>query len=257
MSTPVLWQIEVSHFSEKVRWALDHKGIEHDRKTPPPPVCPAISLVLNRGRASTFPVLQLDDTTIVDSTAIIAALERRYPDPPLYPASPSEREQALALEEHFDEELGRYSRLLAFHFMLGHPPALEAFIAGTMPAKAAANATVRAGAARGASVFLNARYRVSKSGAADESRAKVLAAMDRLDAELERSGGPYLVGDTFTVADLTAASLFVPIVHPPEGPDLPDPPPDFVAFVDPLRDRPGFVWVQDTFARHRQNARRP
>ena len=33
---PVLWQIEISHYSEKVRWALEHKGIDHVRRTPLP-----------------------------------------------------------------------------------------------------------------------------------------------------------------------------------------------------------------------------
>ena len=33
---PVLWHIEVSHYNEKARWALDHKGIEHERRAPPP-----------------------------------------------------------------------------------------------------------------------------------------------------------------------------------------------------------------------------
>jgi glutathione S-transferase len=27
MDTPLLWHIPLSHFSEKVRWALDYKGI--------------------------------------------------------------------------------------------------------------------------------------------------------------------------------------------------------------------------------------
>ena len=27
MDTPVLWHIPFSHYSEKVRWALDYKGI--------------------------------------------------------------------------------------------------------------------------------------------------------------------------------------------------------------------------------------
>ena len=30
-SRPVLWQIAISHYSEKVRWALDWKGIPHVR----------------------------------------------------------------------------------------------------------------------------------------------------------------------------------------------------------------------------------
>ena len=29
---PVLWHFPVSHFNEKVRWALDFKGISHVRK---------------------------------------------------------------------------------------------------------------------------------------------------------------------------------------------------------------------------------
>jgi glutathione S-transferase len=32
MDTPLLWHIPLSHFSEKVRWTLDYKGIAHRRK---------------------------------------------------------------------------------------------------------------------------------------------------------------------------------------------------------------------------------
>lgn len=40
--------------------------------------------------------------------------------------------------------------------------------------------------------------------------------MDRLELELSASG--YLVGDSFTVADLTAAALFYGVARPPEFP---------------------------------------
>src|SRR5439155_3389452 len=80
MAKPTLWQIEISHFSEKVRWALAHKGVEHERRAPTPGAHMVVALWLTRGRHKTFPVLQLDGRTIGDSTAIIAALERRYPD---------------------------------------------------------------------------------------------------------------------------------------------------------------------------------
>jgi hypothetical protein len=29
LDTPLLWHIPLSHFSEKVRWTLDYKGIAH------------------------------------------------------------------------------------------------------------------------------------------------------------------------------------------------------------------------------------
>ena len=44
--------------------------------------------------------------------------------------------------------------------------------------------------------------------------------MDRLEAELD--GGDHLVGDAFSVADLTAAALFTPLIRPPERPFMPD-----------------------------------
>ena len=33
MDTPLLWHIPLSHFNEKVRWALDYKRIPHTRRS--------------------------------------------------------------------------------------------------------------------------------------------------------------------------------------------------------------------------------
>jgi hypothetical protein len=30
---PVLWQFRLSHYNEKARWALDYKGIPHERRS--------------------------------------------------------------------------------------------------------------------------------------------------------------------------------------------------------------------------------
>src|SRR6516225_2401221 len=112
---PTLWHIAISHYSEKVRWALDDKSVEHERRTAPPGMHIAVALWLTRGRGFTFPILELDGRRIADSTAIIAALEQRFPEPALYPVDPEERRRALELEEFFDEELGPYARRLPFH----------------------------------------------------------------------------------------------------------------------------------------------
>ena len=74
-------------------------------------------------------------------------------------------------------------------------------------------------AARYATAFAGVRYGVKSSEAAELARGKVLAALDRLEAELD--GNEYLVGDRFSVADLTAAALFYPLAFPPEGPTVP------------------------------------
>jgi len=85
----------------------------------------------------------------------------------------------------------------------------------------------------------------------------VTAALDRLDAELEAGGGEYLVGDSFSVADLTAAALFYPLALPEGAPLPPDQPlPEgFQRFREPLKDRPGMEWVRGIFRRHRQPAK--
>jgi glutathione S-transferase len=122
-SRPVLWQLQISHYNEKVRWALDYKGVEYERRSLLPGFHKAKTKRLT-GDVDTTPVLTLDGRSIGDSTAIIAAIEERWPQPPLYPADPAERERALALEDFFDEELGPHIRRAAYHELLDHPKLL-------------------------------------------------------------------------------------------------------------------------------------
>src|SRR3954470_8934865 len=93
---PVLWHLKVSHYNEKVRWALDYKGIPHVRRAADPGRHRAIARRLTG--AATFPVLLLDGEPIGDSTRIIEALERRDPEPALYPSDLEARRRALAIE---------------------------------------------------------------------------------------------------------------------------------------------------------------
>ena len=64
--------------------------------------------------------------------------------------------------------------------------------------------------------FLDLRFSTSSPELAESAEAKVVAALDRLDAELD--GRTYLAGDRFSVANLTAASLLYPMVLPPQRP---------------------------------------
>ena len=104
--TVVLWHIEVSHYNEKARWALDYKGIPYSSRVPMPGLHRVSALVATRGKHQRLPVVEIDGRRIGDSTAIIAALEEHTPEPPLYPADAEARRRALELEDWFDEELG-------------------------------------------------------------------------------------------------------------------------------------------------------
>ncbi len=246
---PVLWQLEISHYNEKVRWALDYKRIPHIRRS----LLPGIHLIVARrltGDVDTTPVLTIDGRSIGDSTRIIAALEERWPQPPLYPADPGERARALELEEFFDEQLGPHIRRAVYFVLLDEPDiVLPLFLHGQrLPAR----------------VLLRLMFPILKAGmrrrmqieeqAAAQSRDKCVAAMDRLEAEIGPSG--YLVGDSFTVADLTAASLFYPLVQPRQFPypsvnRIPEAGHEFVAS---LAMRPGAQWVAEIYDRHREPA---
>ncbi|MFN8114340.1 MAG: glutathione S-transferase family protein [Solirubrobacterales bacterium] len=256
--TATLWQIPVSHYSEKARWALERKGIEHERRSPPPPSHIAIALWLTRGASHTFPVLVLDGRAIGDSAAIIAALEEVQPDPPLYPDDPSDRRRALEIEEFFGRELGPYARALVFHDLRDAPGGFADFAAPMLPGPIRDTRAGRAAGGALARTYTQLRFRVAGEETSEQARAKILAALDRLERELDAGDGTYMVGGRFSVADLTAAALFGPIVQPPEGPDVTaEPPPAFEEFRAEIADRAGYRWVQETFARERGDARRP
>jgi glutathione S-transferase len=247
---PTLFQLDVSHYSEKARWALDYKQVPHVRRSPLPGAHMIVSLALTRGESVTLPLLQIDGRTIADSTAILAAIEAHWPDPPLYPADPEQRRRALELEDFFDEELGPHARLLPFHELTNEPAIFAEVAAAAVPGPL--------GKAKGlvglyARTYTGLRFGVRDRAAAATARAKIIAALDRLEAELEAGGGEFLVGESFSVADLTAASLFYPVVGPEQGPlpaEIPTPP-ALERFRAEIADRPGYAWVEETFRRHR------
>ncbi len=88
--------------------------------------------------------------------------------------------------------------------------------------------------------------------AAIEAAPKAIeAGLSRIEAE--RGSAGYLVGDAFSVADLTAASLLAPLVGPPQlqYPPARDLGPEIGRYRDALSQREGFRWVLEMFARHR------
>jgi glutathione S-transferase len=246
MNRPVLWHLPLSHYSEKVRWALDYKGVQHERHTPIAGYHMALALVLTRGRQYTLPVVELDGRRIGDSTAIIAALEQRHPEPPLYPSDPEARRRALALEDWFDEHLGPAIRRYVFHMLRGERELFDELATQQIPPPLRSHPRVAGAYAR---LFTGARFQAVSDDKAQEARQNTVAALDRLESELGEN--EYLVGEHFTVADLTAAALFYPLVLPPEGPVSMEVPGEVSELRDSLAERRGYQWVTEMFAHHR------
>jgi len=242
----VLWHIELSHYNEKARWALDFKRIPHERRVPMPGLHGVRAVWLTRGGQRRLPVLELDGRRIGDSTAIIAALEEYQPEPPLYPPGPAERARALALEDWFDEHLAPPLRLFVWHHTL---PDTDAVGAALFTRPSPGRVRLLRAVAPVAKRMVRMDFHINDETAA-EARKQVVAGMDRLESEIQPSG--YLAGDRFSVADLTAAALYTPLIAPPERPYAPPTmPAPLLELREELMARPGAEWIFETYARHR------
>jgi glutathione S-transferase len=244
--TPTLWQLRLSHFNEKARWALDHKQVPHARRTSLP-AFHAVRALRMTGRR-TMPILVLDGQAIRNSDRIIAALEERHPDHTLYPEDPAERQRALELEQDFGEGLGPdVRRIFLFHWLGEDPQTLCR--AYTKPVSSAYRRTYTAAFSLTQAVMRQAMN--LRAPAAEGSTDGLRATLDRIGSELD--GGDYLVGGRFSVADLSAASLLAPLLRPPEYQyDFPEPnAPSLEALRSELAEHRAWRWAQEMWSRHR------
>jgi len=245
MDLPLLWHIPLSHFSEKVRWALDYKQVAHRRQVL------GADYLIRAWRATghgTLPILHLDGRAIGDSTAIIAALEARFPEPSLYPADADARRRALALEDDFDEHLGPALRAAVVTPLFRSDPDVALRMLTTGMAERARE--MLRPLLWIFPTFYRWRHDIS-AAKLDADRATVRAALDRI--ERERDGRPHLVGDAFSVADLTAAAMLSPLLQPPElqyphGIELP---PYLDEYRATIAAHPAAEWALGVYRRHR------
>lgn len=206
-----LYQFPLSHYCEKVAWAIDHKGLP----------CRKINLlpgphVFRLRRLSgdrTVPVLVDGDKVIRDSSKIITYLDKKYPKDLLTPEDPVLCTQALGWEKRLDEEIGANLRRWGYwHLLRENPKAiLNAFLHD--------QSTVTKKIYPCFFPLLKTVMRRDMRIYADEaekSRQILFATMEELDRFLENK--TYLVGDAFTRADLAACALLYPMVRPPEHP---------------------------------------
>jgi glutathione S-transferase len=242
---PTLYHFRISHYNEKVGWALDFKRRPHVRKA----LIPGFHLARTRLMTgqNKLPALRIGARTICDSSAILAELERLWPEPPLVPRDDALRRRALALEEHFDEEVAPDLRRLFWSCYIDKDDACARMATdGSGPLVAAAW--------RAAFPLLRPLMRANMGLDAErvgQARARLEAHFDRLESELGGSG--FLAGESFSIADLTAAAVFSAIIRPPQFPySLPEPqPPGLVRLRERSAGRRGHQWVLDVYARHR------
>ncbi len=245
MSAPRLLHFRVSHYNEKVRWALDHKSWPHVREAQIAGWhIPRVRWLSGQNK---IPVLILDGEVLAGSSHILAELERRRPEPALFPEDPAELERAREIERYFDEEVAPELRRLFWSTYVGDA------------AKCAEMATAGFSSAtralwQGSFPILRPLFTRNMgldAASLERAHARLASHFDRLESEIGPHG--YLVGDRFGLADLAAASVMTAILRPPEFPyPLPEPWPEALAALrDSVARREGARWTYAIYAKHR------
>jgi glutathione S-transferase len=172
-----LYGVNASPFVRKVRVVLAEKDLsyEHD------PVIP-IGVSDDYKKISPLgkiPALADDGKVLPDSSVICAYLDRRYPNPPLYPSDPYEYGRALWLEEYTDTALVEVAGPKIFFQRVIRPLFFQQECDEAVVEKA-----------------INEELPIR---------------FDYLDRQLH--GKEYLAGDRFSVADIALGSQLVNLAH--------------------------------------------
>jgi len=238
-----LYQFPISHYCEKIRWALDHKGIEYKKIN----LLPGLHLKHTKkiAKQSSVPVLIDGEHIVQNSNDIITYLDKTYAQKSLTPKDEDHKRQALEWENYVDKELGAHVRCVCYHILLDHPEIVIPFFTHEGPWYG--------------KLFMKFGFKKLQSKmryfmkineeTAQESYEKMKLVIEKLYEHLQTN--KYLVGDEFTRADLAAASLLAPLCQPNGyGLEWPEKTPKrLLAISDEFEDK--LKWVHDVYANYR------
>jgi glutathione S-transferase len=125
-----LFVVHGSHPSAAVKRALELKGVDFKLFEFTPP-SHALGMRVLFGRR-TVPGIRFDDGEKVQgSLAIMQALERRYPEPPLYPSNPDARAAVVDAERWGEATFQPVARRIIWPAFARNPEALHSFQQGS------------------------------------------------------------------------------------------------------------------------------
>ena len=202
----VLYQFPISHYCEKIRWAMDYKGLDYSLKN----LFPGLHLRTTKKMApkTYVPILLDHGEQVQNSHVILNYLDDKYPEKSLTPTDPEQLEEALAWEKYCDVEIGVHVRRFGYHYLLDEPKTVIPFF-------------TQGGPWWGPLFFklffsklepiMRKVMSIDEVGA-NKSKERIQQAIDKLDGAY--ADKEFLVGDQFSRADLAAAALLAPLIMP-------------------------------------------
>lgn len=238
-----LYQFPISHYCEKIRWALDFKGLDYEAVNLLPGL--HIKTTKNIAKYSSVPVLTDGDNTVQNSSKIITYLDDNYPEKSLTPEDEIIRLESLVWEKFVDEELGLHVRVCCYHILLDHPSIVIPFFAHNGPWYG--KILMKLSFSK-----LQSKMRQLMQINDDtfiHSKQKMSLAIDKIHMHLKDN--EFLAGTQFSRADLAAASLLAPLCMP-DGYGLKWPnivPTRLQELMDEFKEK--IKWVNEIYAKYR------
>ena len=236
-----LYKLHWSHYVEKVRWALDFKKL-------PWRGIDIVAFTKKEMRrfncAQTVPLIHDTATgvAISDSSPIIRYLDETYPEHALFPDEPAAREATWQWMLRLDSTLGLHARRLGYtQLIMESPNILSKLFMPNVWGGLFTRPVLRALAAPALGTMLTLRFRFHRNRE-DRVYESLESQLIPIAEQLEHTG--FLVGQRFTAADLTLASLLRPLRIVPH-------------FTHHPRLQTLFAWQERLFRSHDRDATFP
>lgn len=201
----VLYQFPLSHYCEKARWLLDHKGLDYvaQNLTPGPH---RVKTQL-KTKQNLLPMLHDGAHWVADSTQIALYLDQHYPEHSLLRRESNLRQMALDLD-HLAGRLGNHVRRWSLahalaegdepiHIMMGEKGYLRQFEALSKPIL---------------KKMVQVGYQLQPEKV-KQSEIAMTAMIEQLNQHLLDSQTEYLVGERLGLADIAVCSMLAPLLQ--------------------------------------------
>lgn len=247
MARPTLYIFTISHYCEKARWALEYLGFDADIQTLAPGTHIKVAKGLGLKRGS-VPFLKAGDEIVQGSEAIIDWAEKNNTsDKTLH----SNNKEVIDIELRLDKQLGVHIRRWFYSEAILETPEL---VKPIFMHKLSVWEKIKL------SIKWPVIQKIMTSGMdlgydqGLESLGVVRQEMNWLEG-LINGKKSYLVGDSFSRADLAAASLLAPLVVPKEYSysGLLSHPPRVEEDRAKMINSPIYQWVEEKYRHHRRH----